>query len=52
MSSSGMGHHVAFIGTDVSEKRIAMIIRLERMNGTGTTLVVTSNKHTAKYHDF
>jgi hypothetical protein len=41
--SSGMLRHVARIRTDVSEERIASIIRLTRINVLGT-LTVTSNR--------
>jgi hypothetical protein len=35
--------HVALVRTDVSEKRIASIIKVERISELGTTFAVTSN---------
>jgi hypothetical protein len=46
MASSGMLHHVAHVGTDVSEELSASIIRLTRIGELGTTLAVTSNRGT------
>jgi hypothetical protein len=43
MPSSGMGRRVVLVRTDVSEERIASIIRVERISELGTALVVTSN---------
>jgi hypothetical protein len=37
-----MLHHVALVRTDVSEERIASIIRVERISELGTALAVTS----------
>jgi hypothetical protein len=42
MQSSRMWPRVALVGSDVSEKYIASIIRVRRMSEIGT-LVVTSN---------
>jgi hypothetical protein len=36
--------HVALVRTDVSEERIARIIRVTRIGELGTTLAVTSNR--------
>jgi acetolactate synthase regulatory subunit len=44
-----MLHRVALVRTDVSEERIAPIIRVTRISELGTTLAVTSNQnHAAK----
>jgi demethoxyubiquinone hydroxylase (CLK1/Coq7/Cat5 family) len=43
MSSSGRWHRVAHVRTDVSEERIATIIRVTRIGELGTTLAFTSN---------
>jgi hypothetical protein len=48
MSSSGKLRHVALIRTDVSEKRIAPIIRVTRIAELGTKLAVTSNRSTLR----
>jgi hypothetical protein len=40
---------VALVGTDVSEERIASIIRVTRIGELGTMLAVTNNK--ARYED-
>jgi hypothetical protein len=45
MPSSEMLHQVAPVRTDVSEERIASIIRMTRIGELGTTLAVTSNRH-------
>jgi hypothetical protein len=45
MSYSEMLCHVALVRTDVSEERIAYIIRVTRISELGT-LVVTSNQST------
>jgi hypothetical protein len=42
MSPSGMLHHVALVGTDVSVERTVSIIRVTRIHETGI-LAVTSN---------
>jgi demethoxyubiquinone hydroxylase (CLK1/Coq7/Cat5 family) len=42
MPSSGMLRRVALVGTDVSEERIASIIRVTRIGEVGT-LAITSN---------
>jgi hypothetical protein len=41
MASSGMLRRVALAKTDVSEERIASIIRVTRISELGTTLAVT-----------
>jgi hypothetical protein len=46
MPSSEMLRHVAIVRTDVSEERIAPIIRVTRIGELGTTLAVTSNIYT------
>jgi hypothetical protein len=38
--------HVALVRTDVSEERIASIIKVTRIGEVGTTLAVTSNRST------
>jgi hypothetical protein len=43
MPSSWMLHRVALIRTDISEERIASVIRVTRISELGTTLAVTSN---------
>jgi hypothetical protein len=43
MPPSGIMRHVTLIRTDVSEERIASIIRVARIGELGTTLAVTSN---------
>jgi hypothetical protein len=48
MPSSGMLRHVALVRTDVSEERSVSIIRVTRIGKLGTTLVVTSNRHTLR----
>jgi hypothetical protein len=42
MLSSGMLHHVALVGTDISEELSASIVRVTRISELGT-LAVTSN---------
>jgi hypothetical protein len=46
MASSGMFHHVALVGTDVLEELSASLSRVTRIGELGTTLAVTSNRHT------
>jgi hypothetical protein len=46
MQSSGMLRRVALVGTDVSEERIAPMIRVTRIGELGTTLALTSNGST------
>jgi hypothetical protein len=46
MPSYGMLLSVALVITDVSEERITFIIRVTRIGELGTTLAVTSNRHT------
>jgi hypothetical protein len=46
MASSGMLRRVALVRTDVSEELSASIIRVTRISELGTTLAVTSNRHT------
>jgi hypothetical protein len=41
-----MLRRVALVRTDVSEERIASIIRVRRIGELGTTLVVTNNRRT------
>jgi hypothetical protein len=48
MPSSGMLRRVDLVRTDVSEERIASIIRVTRIGGIGTTLAVTSNGSTLR----
>jgi hypothetical protein len=44
MPSSGMLRRVALVRTDVSQERIAPIIRVTRIGDVGTALAVTSNR--------
>jgi hypothetical protein len=48
MSSSGMLRRVAVVRTDVSEEHSVSIIRVIRIGELGTTLAVTSNRHTLR----
>jgi hypothetical protein len=48
MPSSGMLRHVALVGTDFSEERIASFIRMTRISELGTKLAVTSNRGTLR----
>jgi hypothetical protein len=43
MQYSGMSRRVDLVITDVSEERIASIIRVKRISELGTALAVTSN---------
>jgi hypothetical protein len=44
MPTSGMLRRVALVRTDISEERIASIIKVTRIGELGTTLAVTSNR--------
>jgi hypothetical protein len=44
MPSSRMLRRVALVRTDVSEERVASMIRVTRISELGTTLAVTSNR--------
>jgi hypothetical protein len=46
MQSSGIGHFVAHVITEVSEERIASIIRVTRIAEVGKTLAVTRSRST------
>jgi hypothetical protein len=48
MPSSEMLRRVALLRTDVSEERIAFIIRMTRIGELGITLAVTSNRRTLR----
>jgi demethoxyubiquinone hydroxylase (CLK1/Coq7/Cat5 family) len=48
MSSSWMSRRVALVRTDISEERSASIMRVTRIGELGTTLAVTSNRHTLR----
>jgi hypothetical protein len=48
MLSSGMLRLVALVGTDVSEELTASFIRMTIIGEPGTTLAVTSNRHTLR----
>jgi hypothetical protein len=48
MSRSWMLRRVAPVRTDVSEERIASIMRMTRIGEQGTTLAVTSNCSTLR----
>jgi hypothetical protein len=47
-SSSGMLQRVAFVRTDVAEKRITSTIRVKRIGELGTTLAITNNRSTLR----
>jgi hypothetical protein len=47
IASSGMLRGVALVRTDVSDERIASIIRVTRIGGLGT-LAVTNNRRTLR----
>jgi hypothetical protein len=48
MASSAMLRRAALVRTDVSEDLSASIIRVTRIGELGTTLAVTSNRHTLR----
>jgi hypothetical protein len=48
MASSGMLRHLALVRTDVLEELSASFIRVTRIGELGTTLAVTSNRHTQR----
>jgi hypothetical protein len=48
MASSGMLRPVALLRTDVPEELGASFIRVTRIGEIGTTLDVTSNRHTLR----
>jgi hypothetical protein len=48
MPSSGILHRMDLVRTDVSEERIASIMRVTRIEELGTTLVVTNNRNTLR----
>jgi hypothetical protein len=48
MVSSEMLRRVALVRTDVSEERIASIIRVTRIGKLGATLAVTNNRRTLR----
>jgi hypothetical protein len=48
MVSSGILRRVALVRTDISEKLSASFIRVTRIRELGTTLAVTSNRHTLR----
>jgi hypothetical protein len=50
MPYSEMLRRVAFVTTDVSEEHSTSIIRVTRISELGTTLAVTSNRHTLHAH--
>jgi hypothetical protein len=48
MASSGMLSRLALVKTDVSEELSASIVRVIIIGKLGTTLAVTSNRHTLR----
>jgi hypothetical protein len=48
MAFSEMLRRVALVRTDVSEKLSAYIIKVRRIGELGTTLTITSNRHTLR----
>jgi hypothetical protein len=52
MPSFGMLRRVALVRTNVSEERIASIIRVTRIGELGTMLTVTSNQSTLRRNVF
>jgi hypothetical protein len=46
---SGMLRHVALVKTDVSEELSVSVIRVTGIGELGTTLAVTSNRHTHQF---
>jgi hypothetical protein len=48
MASSGMLSRVALVRTDVTEERIASIIRVRVLGELGTTLAITNNGSTQR----
>jgi hypothetical protein len=48
MTSSGMLRRVALSRTDVSEELSVPFIRVTRIDEMGTTLALTSNRHTLR----
>jgi hypothetical protein len=51
MASSGILCRAALVRSDVSEERIASIIRVRRIGELGTTLAVTSNRASVVSYD-
>jgi hypothetical protein len=49
MPSSGMLRRVALVRTDVSEERIASVIRVTKIGELGTSLAVTGNRNTVRW---
>jgi CelD/BcsL family acetyltransferase involved in cellulose biosynthesis len=48
MESSGLLRHVALVRTDLSEELSASFIRVTRIDELGTTLALTSSRHTLR----
>jgi hypothetical protein len=46
MPSSGILHHVALVGTYISEERIATIVEVKKINELGKMIAVTGNCNT------